>query len=174
MTALPLPLAGVVVGATLEDLIREYAAHAELLMRLDRPCAQVVDAAALDLAERRWLEVGADDDDLDVWLISWPPDARTGWHDHGGAGGAMTVLDGTLTECVWTGSATVTPVRQGNTRTYDGRRIHDVVNTSGRPALSLHAYSPRLSTMTHYSLIADGAGESRLCVAGVESAGARW
>lgn len=157
----------------LAGLIRQYAAHVPLLSRMSHPYAQAVDATALDLAERRWLPVDTEAES-DLWLISWPPDARTGWHDHGGACGAFTVLDGTLSEAVWTGrSAVVEPLRQGVSRCFGDRHVHDVVNTSGQPALSLHAYSPGLSTMTHYSLV-EGPGGSRLCVAGVEVAGGHW
>lgn len=158
---------------TLSDLIRQYADHAQLLGRMSHPYAQTVDTRGLDVAESRWLPLEADDD-LDLWLISWPPDARTGWHDHGGADGAFTVLDGALSEATWDGrSAVVHPLRQGMSRAVGGNRVHDLVNTSGAPALSLHAYSPGLSTMTHYSLV-EGPGGCRLCVAGVEMAAGRW
>ncbi len=47
----------------------------------------------LDVAIRqeRWLA-------LVVWLLSWLPGQRTGFHDHGSSGGAFTVVQGCLRE----------------------------------------------------------------------------
>ncbi len=52
----------------------------------------------------RWerVETGAG---ADIWLITWPVGSSTGWHDHGSASGAFVVLQGSLTEYVWTGVA---------------------------------------------------------------------
>ena len=43
------------------------------------------------------------------------------------------------------------------------------VSASGAPALSLHAYTPRLETMTRYRFLGD-----RVEALGVETAGERW
>ena len=49
-------------------------------------------------AIERWSMRLHTDDHLDVWLISWTPDQSTALHDHGGSAGALTVVDGRLTE----------------------------------------------------------------------------
>ena len=40
-------------------------------------------------------------DDLQLWLITWPSGASTGWHDHGTASGAFITLRGELVEHTW-------------------------------------------------------------------------
>src|SRR5947209_20416090 len=74
---------------------------------------QVVERYAGDVRAGRFVpEYGADqrwhvrihqDEDVDVWLISWTTEQGTELHDHGGSSGAFTVVDGTLNEHVWSG-----------------------------------------------------------------------
>jgi Cysteine dioxygenase type I. len=47
---------------------------------------------------RRWYHRLTSDDDHEVWLLSWLPGQRTGFHDHGESSGAFTVARGTLRE----------------------------------------------------------------------------
>jgi len=125
------------------DLLREYAADPALVDRLGLDDT--------DQTERTWVNLRPGGN-ADLWLISWPADSRTGWHDHGTASGAFLVLEGTLTECSWDGAVHARTMRKGQGRSFGTGHIHDVVNTSGVPALSLHAYTPRLTTMTRYRL----------------------
>ncbi len=136
--------------ATALDLLREYAADPTLADRLD---LHDHDAVGTDAAntERQLVNLHPDGN-ADLWLISWPADSRTGWHDHGTAAGAFLVLEGTLTECSWDGAVHARTLRKGQGRSFGAGHIHDVVNTSGVRALSLHAYAPRLTTMTRYRL----------------------
>lgn len=117
---------------------------------------------------RTWARVHADDD-VELWLISWPVGAETGWHDHGTATGALTVLRGELVEHTRSGLPERLALRPGVARSFGAGHVHDVRNEGDGPALSLHAYSPRLSTMTHYKLVKD-----RLVAQGVEAAGESW
>jgi quercetin dioxygenase-like cupin family protein len=89
-------------------------------------------------------------EDYQLWLISWPPGSATGWHDHGSAAGAYTVLTGSLVEQEWDGSLQLTDVGPGDARAYAAGHVHNVKNASGEPVLSLHAYSPRLDAMNSY------------------------
>jgi quercetin dioxygenase-like cupin family protein len=89
-------------------------------------------------------------EDYQLWLISWPPGSSTGWHDHGSAAGAYTVLTGSLVEQEWDGSLQLTDVGPGDARAYAAGHVHNVQNRSDEPALSLHAYSPRLDAMNRY------------------------
>jgi quercetin dioxygenase-like cupin family protein len=141
------------------DLLRQYAADPTLIDRLD---PSHTDPAT---TERQWVNLRPDGN-ADLWLISWPADSRTGWHDHGTASGAFLVLEGTLTECSWDGAVHARTLRKGQGRSFGAGHIHDVVNTSGVPALSMHAYTPRLTTMTRYRL-----ERGHLGVVSVERAG---
>jgi hypothetical protein len=58
-------------------------------------------------------------------------------------------------------------VAAGDVRPFGPRYVHDVQNSStGAVAVSVHAYSPPLSSMTRYSVTSGG-----LAVAGTEGAG---
>jgi hypothetical protein len=48
--------------------------------------------------DERWHVRLHQDDDVDVWLISWTAEQGTELHDHGGSAGAFHVVSGTLTE----------------------------------------------------------------------------
>ena len=111
-------------------------------------------------SEGRWYEQIHLDDRHELWLISWLPGQSTGFHDHGGANGAFSVVWGALDECVPPRSgiaATVRPVTQGVVRAFGPHYIHDVRNTAkDSVAVSVHAYSPPLSAMTRYDLTPGG------------------
>jgi predicted metal-dependent enzyme (double-stranded beta helix superfamily) len=110
----------------------------------------------------RWYEQVTLDDSHEVWLISWLPGQQTGFHDHGGAAGAFTVVLGSLTESRVVGASTAgqvmsKPVKAGATRSFGPRYIHNVQNASPATlAVSVHAYSPPLSAMTRYELTQSG------------------
>src|SRR5829696_494613 len=106
----------------------------------------------LTFPERTWVrvEVGAG---ADIWLITWPVGSSTGWHDHGSASGAFVVLQGALTEYVWTGVATANTLAPASVREFDGSHVHDVVNHGTQTAVSVHAYAPSLAAMTRYELV---------------------
>ena len=122
-----------------------------------------------DPVERRWVEVDATAD-LQLWLISWPPGTGTGWHDHGAAAaGAFATVSGRLTEYTWHSGRYVRTLGPGQDRTFPAGHIHDVRNLARTPALSLHAYAPRLTSMTRYHL-----QDGRLRLTSVEAAGEEW
>jgi predicted metal-dependent enzyme (double-stranded beta helix superfamily) len=110
----------------------------------------------------RWYERVHLDDSHEVWLISWLPGQETGFHDHGGANGAFTVVLGTLLEShpqggELTGQILAKPVGAGRIRTFGPRYIHNVRNAAPASlAVSVHAYSPPLSAMTRYELSSTG------------------
>ncbi|HLN43382.1 MAG TPA: hypothetical protein VK215_13065, partial [Acidimicrobiales bacterium] len=43
---------------------------------------------------------------------------------------------------------------------FAGRHIHDIVNLGPVPAISVHVYAPRLTSMTYYRVV-EGALEAR-------------
>lgn len=112
--------------------------------------------------ERRWHVRIHQDDDVDVWLISWTAEQGTELHDHGGSSGAFTVVAGTLAEYVWSGPKQSHPGRlvetehtAAKTVAFGPHYVHDVRNHREEPAVSVHAYSPPLRLM-HYYDASDG------------------
>jgi hypothetical protein len=108
---------------------------------------------------RRWYRRLALADDHEVWLLTWLPGQRTGFHDHGRAAGAFAVARGQLREQIAAGP--VQRVRRrtvtaGGVRAFGSQHVHDVANVSGEPAVSVHAYSPPLTAMRRYDLTPAG------------------
>jgi len=115
---------------------------------------------------RRWHQRLYRDRRVDLWLISWLPSQGTQLHDHGGSAGAFTVLAGTLTETIARpGTSRARPALverrwpTGAGVAFGAHHVHDVGNQAGSPAVSVHAYSPPLTSMTFFDL--DPAGGLR-------------
>jgi predicted metal-dependent enzyme (double-stranded beta helix superfamily) len=111
--------------------------------------------------EDRWHQRLYRDPRFDIWLISWLPTQGTQLHDHGGSSGAFAVLSGELDEAVYrrdpaNGSLTDHRRSAGSAVGFGPRYIHDVRNRSDEPAVSVHAYSPPLSSMNFYDVGDDG------------------
>lgn len=107
--------------------------------------------------DHRWHRRLYRDRRVDVWLIAWLPTQGTELHDHGGSSGAFTVVSGALTETVVAGSGTRALRRDvDSTVGFGAGYLHDVANHSSAPAISVHAYSPPLSSMTYYDLTPGG------------------
>ncbi|MEV6976705.1 cysteine dioxygenase family protein [Kitasatospora sp. NPDC093806] len=87
----------------------------------------------------------------EVWLLSWLPGQSSGFHDHGDSSGVMTVVQGELVERSLThageGARTLRP---GGQRVFSSGYLHEVVNGSLEPAVSIHLYSPGLTEMNQY------------------------
>jgi hypothetical protein len=111
-------------------------------------------------ADARWHRRIYRDASVDVWLISWLPSQGTQLHDHGGSAGSFTVVSGELAEAVYERMAGHAAELQEHTRPagssvgFDARYVHDVRNMSTVPAVSVHAYSSPLTSMTYYDLVA--------------------
>ena len=137
------------------------------VQRLTSSPAEWVARVRLD-PEGRWYERIHMTDDFEVWLISWLPGQSTGFHDHGVSAGAFGVVWGELDESVAARRGTRTrATRVTAGRAFSPDYVHDVQNSStGSVAVSVHAYSPPLSSMTRYKLTDGG-----LAAAGTEGAG---
>ena len=76
-------------------------------------------------------------------------------------GGALTVLSGTLVETVphrdeWGRLDLLRcDLQTGVTLRFDLGHVHDVLNEGPETALSLHVYSPALTSMTHFDVAGD-------------------
>ena len=130
--------------------------------------------------DRRWygrLDVDASPDGVAVeaWLLSWWPGQRTGLHDHGGSAGAFAVLRGQLREDTVRAPAGSPPQLRGRTlraseqRVFGPHHLHEVINDGPEPAVSIHVYAPRLTSMTRYRWTEHGPE-----VTAVEKAGTDW
>ncbi len=106
--------------------------------------------------DARWFTRLRSDADLDVWLISWVPGHATELHDHADSLGALTVLSGTLAEYRWDRDRLKhRRLRAGDQAAFPQGWVHDVVwapDPTPAPTLSVHAYSPPLTTMSYYEV----------------------
>jgi Cysteine dioxygenase type I len=131
------------------------------LVELVRFIAAEVDSGAYPFVryelDERWHRRIYRDWRVDVWLISWMPSQGTQLHDHGGSAGAFTVVRGQLTESRITRAARGAVLRDrtlaaGRSVGFDARYVHDVRNIASTAALSVHAYSPALESMSYYDI----------------------
>lgn len=122
-------------------------------------------------SDTRWYRLLERADGREVWLLSWLPGQGTALHDHGAATGAFAVAAGTLTERVVSrGGVEVTrTLAAGRVRAFGPHYVHQVSNTGTVPAVSVHVYTPGLSTMNTYRTAPDGIRH-----VSVEHAGASW
>ncbi|MFK0195754.1 cysteine dioxygenase [Kitasatospora sp. NPDC090308] len=94
----------------------------------------------------------------EVWLLSWLPGQSSGFHDHGRSSGVMTVVQGELSERSLTaggeGSRALAP---GGLRVFSTGYLHEMVNASLEPAVSVHLYTPGLVEMNRYPAAAEQA-----------------
>jgi predicted metal-dependent enzyme (double-stranded beta helix superfamily) len=160
------------------DPTRSYLSPDELLEYARFVAAEV--ALGRYLVEynevQRWHQRLYRDQRVDLWLISWLPSQGTQLHDHGGSAGAFTVLTGELAEAIYRpggappgdpaapnpGSAPALIERcrlSGSGVGFGPHYIHDVRNLSQGPAISVHAYSPPLTSMGFYNV--EDSGELR-------------
>ncbi|MFE9374578.1 cysteine dioxygenase [Streptomyces sp. NPDC006711] len=95
-------------------------------------------------AASRWYHRLRTGPGYEIWLLSWVPGQRSGAHDHGASSGVLTVLDGTLTEHTERGARSLAA---GSQRVFAPGYVHEVVNDSLEPAVSLHVYYPGLTDM---------------------------
>ncbi|MGV9560718.1 cysteine dioxygenase [Streptomyces sp. NPDC003480] len=80
----------------------------------------------------------------EVWLLSWVPGQGSGLHGHGRSSGVLTVLHGALTERTERGTRAW---GAGAQRVFAPGYVHEVVNDTLEPAVSLHIYFPGLTEM---------------------------
>ncbi|MFD8197512.1 cysteine dioxygenase [Streptomyces wuyuanensis] len=95
-------------------------------------------------ATTRWYHRLRTGPGYEVWLLSWVPGQGSGLHDHGPSSGVLTVLDGELTERT---ARTDRSLTAGAQRVFAPGYVHEVVNDSLEPAVSLHVYFPGLTEM---------------------------
>ncbi|MFD0372978.1 cysteine dioxygenase [Streptomyces sp. NPDC059071] len=95
-------------------------------------------------ATTRWYHRLRTGPGYEIWLLSWLPGQGSGSHDHGRSSGVLTVVEGELTERTERGVRTLDA---GAQRVFAPGYVHEVVNDSLEPAVSLHVYYPGLTEM---------------------------
>jgi hypothetical protein len=92
------------------------------------------------------------DEEVNAWLICWSEDQDTGFHDHDQSGAAIAVIDGHVREDrLRLAAEPVTRViGPGKTFFVAPTAIHRVLHAGGRPAVTIHAYSPPLTRTGAY------------------------
>jgi Cysteine dioxygenase type I len=90
----------------------------------------------------------------DAWMISWLPSGNLELHDHGGSLGAVAVASGKLVEAYtdlrWRHPVRHRVINHPETITIPRTRVHEVSNPGPERAVSVHVYSPPLSSMTFF------------------------
>jgi hypothetical protein len=137
------PLAGALAGRRPLWTPAELARLTDLLVRTGPGTLRTISRHD---PVHRWYERLALTDQVEVWLIGWWPGQGTRPHDHGGASGAFTVLDGRLAETYRDGPTPLrrTVVAAGAGSAFGPERLHVVQNPGVAVATSVHAYSPPL------------------------------
>lgn len=102
--------------------------------------------------ENRWWARLALTTGVELWLLSWLPGQGTRPHDHGGAAGAFTVLNGSLSEDYRYPGGPIRYARRnkGAAVGFGAGHAHQVTNRGNLPATSVHAYSPPLVPTREY------------------------
>lgn len=135
------------------ELVEFARALAESLERPnDPPEAQ--------LCTRVYEEIWSDDH-VNAWLICWAEDSDTGFHDHDTSSAGIVVLSGTLREerLALSGPPVTRAFGPDSSFHLPASAIHRVRHAGGRPAMTVHAYSPPLRRQGVYRVAADGALE---------------
>jgi quercetin dioxygenase-like cupin family protein len=107
----------------------------------------------VDDLQRRWWLLLFRAPNFEVKLLTWELEQSSDWHDHGGSSGAITVVSGSLIEHYRSTNFVDVETRRfskGESSTFGPEHVHDVLFVSGKPAVSIHAYSPPLSGLTFY------------------------
>jgi hypothetical protein len=96
--------------------------------------------------------------DAEVWLICWGEGHDTGYHDHDGSAGAVSVAEGTVIEerLVVHGAPAERVASAGDSFFFTAFDIHRVRHTGAMPSITIHAYSPPLKRVGSYVVEPDG------------------
>jgi predicted metal-dependent enzyme (double-stranded beta helix superfamily) len=129
--------------AELVAIAQEWSTRINASMTADHP------------SDRRWYSHLHAEEAYDVMLLGWNFDQSTDFHNHGGSSGAVHVVRGALVEERLGEDAKVTSrtVNAGRATAFGPEAIHNVYNAGGGVSLSIHVYSPPLTTMTYFDAV---------------------
>ncbi len=96
--------------------------------------------------------------EVSIWLLQWPvPYPGTPIHDHGGSVACVCVLDGIVKETYFDANAApvIRQLPTGRILTLPSTWIHkfEDLRETQKAALSLHIYSPPLTSMNYYKSV---------------------
>ena len=118
--------------------------------------------------ESQWVELDSGPD-LQIWLLSWPAGTHNGWHDHGESAGAFQVVSGTLLEQTSAGHRRAfRTLIAGEGRSFERNHLHNLGNVRTGTALSVHVYTPSLTTTTRYEITPTGLQAETAGLAGTD------
>jgi quercetin dioxygenase-like cupin family protein len=105
-------------------------------------------------SEARVYEQICDHDDVNAWLICWSTDQDTGFHDHDESAAAIAVIEGQVREDRLRLAAMpeTRVIGAGTTFVVAPTAIHRVLHAGTTPAVTIHAYSPRLTRTGAYRI----------------------
>ena len=138
-----------------------FPAYEELPDPTERALAAIVRRVASDPGQwahlvrlgpdRAWARIEVPEG-IDVWVISWPTFEATELHSHGDATAAFAAVVGAITEIRPDAAGRLVPrtFAPGVVQVIRPGDVHDVRNERVTPAVTIHAYSPRLTTMNFY------------------------
>lgn len=115
-----------------------------------------------------------------VWVLCWRNGQRSPIHDHRGSSCGVRVLQGTMTETLFTFAPNghIKPLFSrdlgpGGVVGSEDADIHQVSNLQAGDAglVTLHVYSPPLAVMGTYSILDDRRGEEPMFMEFVDAAG---
>jgi len=101
------------------------------------------------------------DNHFEIMVMCWKAGQRSSIHDHAGSLGGIRILQGELTECLFTKAAngmikslSSADYAQQHTRVEETSLIHQISNlqTDNASTVSVHIYLPPLTRMNCYSL----------------------
>ena len=109
-------------------------------------------------SDERVYELIWDEEDVNAWVIVWNEDSDTGFHDHDVSAAGIAVIDGMVREDRLSlgGLPRVRVFGPGEAFTVEPTAIHRVLHAGGKPAVTVHAYSPPLRRMGAYRVDEDG------------------
>jgi Cysteine dioxygenase type I len=89
----------------------------------------------------------------EAWLNTWWQPRDSGFHDHGGSCGGVSVIAGEVTGEYLRVEGARRTVRfgAGESFSFTGDQIHRVDHLEG--AVTVHVYAPPLSSIGHYELV---------------------
>lgn len=89
-------------------------------------------------------------EDVEVFVVTWPTFTDTRLHSHDGAASAFVPVRGVVTEIRPDEQLRLVPRKfvPGVTGVLDGYDVHELQNEHVEVAVSIHAFSPRLRSVT--------------------------
>jgi hypothetical protein len=128
-----------VTRALLEDVVERTACRRDLWEPL----------VAEDPTAVHWERIAVPED-VEVFVVTWPTFTDTRLHSHDGAASAFVPVRGVVTEIRPDEQLRLVPRKfvPGVTGVLDGYDVHELQNEHVEVAVSIHAFSPRLRSVT--------------------------